>query len=130
MRRPAPSPWTARAPFQKSAYVVDMAQFFTTGSTKLGIAPIMKASKSNVINFSSLLSANGISQSLRSNATYPASTCVWTSPTAGVNPTENNTALASNVNVSGTSTRFGAVMAEFATSAGGFNVNNVLGGEL
>ncbi len=122
------SPWTVGAPFQKSSYVVDMAQFFTSGSTKLGIAPIIKASKSNTANFSSLLSANGISQTLRSNATYPSSTYrLWTVPTAGVNPTENNTALASNVNVSGTSTRFGAVMAEFATSTGGFNVNNVIG---
>jgi len=122
------SPWTVGAPFQKSSYVVDMAQFFTTGGTRFGIAPIIKASKSNTANFSSLLSANGISQTLRSNAAYPAANYrAWAVATAGVNPTENNTTLASNVNVSGTSTRFGAVMAEFATSTGGFNVNNVLG---
>ncbi len=124
------NPWTTGV-HQVANYGVDLVPIFTSCGDRFGIAPIAKASKAASGFFSSLWSAQGISQTILRDlaATARPSYDEWLFfPGAGVHPSEN---------FAGTSTspiswtpygfnQFGAAFAEFATDDGGKNVNNII----
>jgi hypothetical protein len=99
---------------QRSSYVVDMVPFRTSIGTTFGIAPIMKSGKTSTVRFTGLNGASCISAAARTGAAYPASSYTyWNVPTAGLNATENNTALTSTISRAGTATVFGAAFMDF-----------------
>ncbi len=126
-------------PFQKSSYVVDLVPLYSSWNNKFGIAPIMKASTINAgftggalgTFFNGQVSAQSISQTLRTNVSYPSSSYKLWQDTAGegrgVHPTNN--ASPQVFEPAGTSSQFGITMAEFGTAAATANgVNSVLTG--
>ncbi len=127
----AVSPWTTGASgYQKTAYVVDLAPLTTSWGQRLGIAPIIKTSKTSSLFFSSQFSPSGISATVATGA-GPASPTyeLWTAaPGRGINREENHRDLISVVPGPASGARFGVAVAEFATDNFGFNVNQLIGG--
>jgi hypothetical protein len=105
-------PWTGTV--QRTNYVVDLTSFRTSGGTTFGIAPVLKSGAVNSARFTAFNGASSISQTLKSNASYPtASYALWTAPGGGVNTTENDATLNSAVTVSGTASVFGVGFMDF-----------------
>ncbi|MBS0195257.1 MAG: hypothetical protein JSR77_00705 [Planctomycetes bacterium] len=106
------SPWTGS--LNRTNYVVDLSPLTTAAGTRFGIAPIMKSGRTNPNSkFTALNGASSISQTIRSAAYPAASYSAWTQPTAGVSPTDNNTALNTTVSPTGTATVFAAGFMDF-----------------
>ena len=76
------SPWVAGVN-QKAAYVVDMTPHFTSQGTRFGIAPVVKTSKTGSGFFSSLWSAQSLSNTLLNGVPYASpSYTAWSVATA------------------------------------------------
>jgi hypothetical protein len=106
-------PWGFGAA-QRSSYVVDLATFTTSTGTTLGLGPIIKSGKTSTVRFTGLNGASAISPTLKTGVAYPATTyTAWSAATAGLNSTENNTALNTSIARSGTATVFGVAFMDF-----------------
>jgi hypothetical protein len=123
--------------YQRSDYVVDLRSFTTSWGTTFGIAPIIKGSKATTNQFfGSLISAQSISQTLRSVPAPTATFTAWTGPGFGVHPVENNPGEPAAT--CGTGTQFGVGFSEFytesalAASDGPTNrsINNIIAGNV
>jgi hypothetical protein len=129
---------------QKASYVVDLRPFTTSWGTTFGIAPIIKGSKPTQANppvsefFSTLISAQSISQTFLTGVNSPAASYAsWTAtPGAGVNPTENTAPGSVAPLASGTT--FAVGFSEFSTETGlvssdgtgNRSVNNIIAGQV
>jgi len=126
----AVSPWTTGAGgYQKTAYVVDLAPLFTSWGQRLGIAPLVKTSKTSSPFFTSQFSPSGLSSTVAVGVGSPAASYeLWSgAPGQGLNLQQNDRNLVSNVPGPASGARFGAAIAEFATDDFGFNVNQMIG---
>ncbi len=127
------SPWSTT--HQCVSYVVDLTPFTGSWGTELGIAPLVKAGKSNSSAipppnkefFNSQLSAQGLSRIAALNVPYPVPTyAVWTdTPGQGVHPTQNNPP--GTISPTGNSNQFGVTFAEFGTTDNLKDYNGIVG---
>jgi hypothetical protein len=107
------SPW-AGGLSQRANYIVDMATFQSSWRTTFGIAPLVKSGKVNATRFNAVNGPSTISSSLRTGAAYPATSyLLWNAAGAGLSAAENNTALNTNVTVSGTASLFAIASIDF-----------------
>ncbi|QOJ00508.1 MAG: hypothetical protein HRU70_08400 [Phycisphaeraceae bacterium] len=123
---PGDAVWAGGAgvPGQGSAYTVKLTPFRTSWGTRLGIAPLAKASRSQATFFNNLISAQYISQTQLSGVpSASASYASWTAAGGGVNSPANNLGLNTNVAGPASSTQFGFVFADF-----GGRENPIIGG--
>jgi hypothetical protein len=118
------SPWSTTQ--QCANYVVDLTSFTTSWGTEFGIAPLVKGSKSNLVNFNSLLSAQSLSRLHALGVPFPtASYAFWTQPGRGVNTATNE--VPGSLAPTGTSNQFAAVFAEFGTTVSAASYNAIVG---
>jgi hypothetical protein len=107
------NPW-AFGVSQRSNYVVDLAPLQTSIGTTFGLAPIMKSGKTSTTRFTGLNGTSIISPVPHTQTSYPAAGYTfWNQPTAGLNSTENNTALNSTIARTGAATVFAAAFMDF-----------------
>ncbi|MCC5823491.1 MAG: hypothetical protein LAT64_05650 [Phycisphaerales bacterium] len=115
------NPWSEGC----AAYVVDLSPFVTSMGNTFGIAPIIKASKSNSGFFNSQAPASSISPDIRTNTTFTrTSYSFWQQAGAGVG--QFNSAPQS-LSPSGQASRFAVAMTEFGTTDIGAGYNGVIG---
>jgi hypothetical protein len=126
------SPWTTGAAgYQRTTYVVDLAQLNPSwGQQVLGIAPVIKTSKTSSLFFGSLFSANGLSATARVGVPAASSAYeLWSNaPRAGVNREENERGAITVTPGPASTQQFGVIMSEFATTDLGISANNILTG--
>ncbi|MFG0258152.1 MAG: hypothetical protein ACF8GE_09645 [Phycisphaerales bacterium JB043] len=125
----ATSPWDATE--QINDFIVQLTSFTSSKGHLFGIAPVLKASKTDPAQFSSLMSAQAASADQINPANFLAPSYMrWNAPGFGVN---GNAAL----NSPGTPTappagvapiRVGVGFSEFATSAAAQSVESIIGG--
>jgi hypothetical protein len=107
------NPWVL-GPGMRSSYVVDLREFKTSMGTTLGIGPLVKSGKTSATRFTALNGTSVISGSMRAGAAYPsASYALWSSPGAGLHPTESLAGGVSTVTPSGAATVFGIGLMDF-----------------
>lgn len=106
------SPWTTTT--QRVNYVVDLREFTTASGITFGIAPVMKSGRTSASRFTALNGASSISQTVKTDTAYPASTYVsWSGVAGGVHPVDNDPTVNQPVPVSGTATVFGVGFMDF-----------------
>ena len=123
-------PWTGSS--QRTNYVVDLTSFVTSAGTTLGIAPLMKSGQVSSSRFTAFNGASSISQTVRRDTPFPASSyAAWSEAGGGVNPTENNQTLVTPVPASGNASVFGVGFMDFdelLVSATNVFTNQLVGG--
>ncbi|MBX3323222.1 MAG: hypothetical protein KF757_09560 [Phycisphaeraceae bacterium] len=119
-------PWNTG--LQRTSYVVDMAPFTTSWGNTFAIAPIVKSSKTSPAFSGSLMSAQFLSADLLRGVPFASgSYALWeNAPGAGVNPNGTNL-VPGSVSPTGFAHQFGALVAEYSTTTGGFNYGGILG---
>lgn len=124
------SPWALGS--QRTNYVVDLAPIETSRGTLLGVAPIAKSGRILSTRFSAFNGSSAISQRTRTGVAYPASAySLWTQPGGGLNSIDNNTALVSTVNPTGSASVMGFAWLDFEETVSGSTfifTNQVSGG--
>jgi hypothetical protein len=125
-------PWAAAN--QRVSYVVDLAEWRTAWGTRLGVAPLIKSSKASTARFNSVNGAACISQAVRTGAAYPAgSYSAWFLAGGGLNAAENNTALNTTVNPTGSASVFGVAVMDYEDIVAGTSVvltNHLFGAQV
>ena len=107
------SPW-ATGVGQRAAYVVDLRMFKTSGGTTLGIAPLVKSPRVNPARFNMVNGPTAISGALQTGISIPAGPyVVWSQAGGGLNATENDAALNTNVTPGPTGSGFGVAVLDF-----------------
>jgi hypothetical protein len=107
------NPWVL-GPGMRSNYIVDLRPFSTSMGTTFGVGPIIKSGKTSATRFTALNGTSVISASARTNAPYPATSySYWTTPGAGLHPTENIASGVSAITPAGTATVFGVGLMDF-----------------
>lgn len=118
--------------FTRTNYVVDLAPLRTSWGTTFGIAPILKSGKTSVARFNAINGPSTISQTIRTGVGFPSGTYTsWTSPTAGVSTSQNNTGLNTTQTPTGSASVFGVAFLDVEDIvAGGLPtfVNQIVGG--
>lgn len=130
----AVSPWadssTLHGSEQCNHFVVDLRSFETRWGTRLGIAPLLKSSKSGTAFNTSLLSSSTISRLQKGGVDVSGSSYgLWNGPGIGVNNTPANNAAPSHARTTTRATQqFGVAFSEFGTTDAGESYNAVVGG--
>lgn len=127
-------PWadTASGAFgseQVNDFVVDMRDFQTSWGTGLGIAPLIKSSKSGSAFNTSGVSAQGISRLQKAGVDISGNSYdYWTTPGTGVNndPTANAAPTATRTTIFPTQ-QFGVLLSEFGTTDSTDSYNGIIG---
>lgn len=126
----AVSPWSASE--QCNQYVVDLTPFQTSWGTTFGIAPIIKSSKTTSQVgpmgefFGSLISAQAMSRTQRTNVTLGGSYAYWNTAGPGINDDQNTAPM--SISPTGTGNQFAVAFSEFATTDFSLSYNGIVGG--
>jgi len=132
---PGDALWPWNTTHQCAPYVVDLTPFTGSWGTEFGIAPLVKASKSdtaaipppNKEYFNGQLSAQGISRIQARNVPYAVPTYkLWAdTPGQGAHPTQNNPP--GTISPTGNSNQFGVTFAEFGRTDNLQDYNGIIG---
>jgi hypothetical protein len=123
----AVSPWSPGEQ-RNNRYVVDLVPITTSWNNQFGIAPLIKSSKGSTTFFNSVINAQGISRTQRSNITIPGSYSLWTTAGGGVNDDPAINQPGTPISNIPNGNQFGVAFAEFGTSDLSIGYDNIITG--